>query len=87
MSRICVDWFKNLQKDQQEDFKTYVRNSTQLIDQLRYIIENYEHEIYEEECKESSYEVSDWTYLQAHRNGKKEILRKLKKLTDHIKDS
>jgi hypothetical protein len=42
-----------------------------------------EEEIFSAECKEEQYK-SDWGYLQAHRNGKKDALKTLRALFKHI---
>jgi hypothetical protein len=83
-SKISLEWAKNLPKEEQEDFKDYVRNSTTLVTRLREIIESYEQVIYDKESREAENYRGDWAYLQAHRNGAMEALRKVKKLTDHL---
>ncbi len=77
-------WTQHLRGEEKQKFEDYLRGSTTIIDRLRRIIEDFEHEVYLNESAEADYTDKDWMFLQAHRNGKKEALRKLKKLTDHV---
>lgn len=77
-------WTKGLRDKEKADFEAYVRNSTGLLIHLRKIIEEFELSIFLDESNEAQYEDPSWGYLQAHRNGRKETLRTLKKMTDHL---
>lgn len=85
MKKLNARWMQGFKRDSQDykDFESLVRNSTQLLDKLHRIIESYEIEIWEAEGSKPDYS-KDWSHLQAHRNGEKEVLRQLKKLTEHL---
>lgn len=83
MNKLSIDWIKHLKGKEKEDFATLVRNSTQVLTRLKEVIEELEEEVYNSESGEDQYE-KDWQYLQAHRNGKKQALRRLKKLVTHL---
>lgn len=82
--RITTAWTQGLRGEEKEEFESLVRNNVLLLEKLRQIIENEELRIYNSEGDEVSYKDNDWAYLQAHRNGQKQMLRFLKKLTDHL---
>lgn len=72
------------QKEQAKEFNKTVGNSTEVLNRLDSIIHNMQIALFDEESSTEDYANSDWAYLQAHRNGMKEVLRKLKKLTQHL---
>jgi hypothetical protein len=84
MSKLSLEWTKHLSKEDKEDFEAYIRNSTQIVERLRNILDSYELQTMDSQADEKSYDSPSWEYLQAHRNGKLEMIRRIKKLTDHI---
>ncbi len=78
---VPLAWLKNV-KDA-DSFGELLRNNTQLFTVFRGILDD----MYEElERGESSLEdfTPEWAYKQAHRNGQRTTLRRLKELTDFI---
>lgn len=86
ISKKMTMWAQHLKQGSEEKakFEEYIRNSSDLILRLRGILDKFEDEVYQAESSEPDYEKDSWGYLQAHRNGKKEILRVLQKLTQHL---
>lgn len=84
MKRLSNLWTRGLKDKEKEDFESLLRNNTQLFSRLKQIIEEREMEIYNKEGSENSYDSPSWENLQAHRNGRKEELRIMKKLCEHI---
>lgn len=82
-SKFSTLWCKKLKGKEKEDFETYVRNATQIVERLRDIIREREEEIGKSETSDD-YESGSWAYKQAHRNGRKEELNALKTLTAHL---
>lgn len=84
MKKLDSRWTRHLKGDEKEEFQALVRNSTQVLTRLYNIILDEEERIYEAESKETDYSASDWANLQAHRNGRKQELRTLRKLVEHL---
>ena len=84
MSKLSTLWCRHLPKTDKADFESTVRNSTAVLNRLEAILQEYEAKIFQDESTEESY-GSGWQYLQAHRNGKKDLLRQLRGLTKHLK--
>jgi hypothetical protein len=82
-SKISLAWVSNLKGQEREDFKTLVTSSA-VLERLKQILEGFEDEVSQNEASETDYRSSDWAYLQAHRNGKKEMLRKIYSLVAHL---
>lgn len=83
-SKLSTLWIQHIRDSKEKaDFEAYIRNCTQILTRLRDIIEAEEQAIYQDEATEAQYD-DGWQFSQAHRNGKKDALRKLKKLTDHL---
>lgn len=85
-SKLNEFWLRGLKDKEREDFETFVRNSTPVLEVLLKKLNQMEQEISEKESGESQYN-SDWAFLQAHRNGKKEALKTLKGLLKHIQEN
>lgn len=81
--KLATLWTQHLRGKEKEDFELYVRNSTQLLTRLNDIIESEETKVWEEERSGEQYDAG-WQFKQAHRNGKKEVLGLIKKLTQHL---
>lgn len=84
--RLQGQWFRGVHnnKEGKEKRELLVRNSHDILSLLRDIIEDMQLDILEEESTEIDYNQNDWAYLQAHRNGKKEALKTIKALTEHL---
>lgn len=81
--RIDSHWLKGKIGKQKKDFEAYLRNSQEILEIFKDKIESLEKEVYLQESSENQYD-KDWQFLQAHRNGKKEALKSLKTLVQHI---
>jgi hypothetical protein len=80
---LKLDWTKHLHDPQRkEDFEKTLRNSTLILDRLRTIMTEWEQSILAEETSKDQYTSGSWAMLQAHRNGNREIIKKVKDLTD-----
>jgi hypothetical protein len=82
--RLAVDWTKHLPEEQKEEFEKSVRNSFHVLDRLFQIVEEKIAEVHDKESKEADYSSNSWAYLQAHRNGKIEGLKKVKDLLSFL---
>ncbi len=85
--KLSAHWLKNIRDPKKrEDAEKTILNSTIALGRLREILEDFEQEVLKEEVSEENYDKASWAYLQAHRNGKKQALRTIKKLTDHLEE-
>jgi len=76
-------WTKHLDKDQRDSFKEYLLNDSQILEALEAVLLRELDIVYDQMASEVDYST-DWSHLQAHRNGKLELLNKLQKLTEHL---
>lgn len=77
-------WIQTLRDpEKKKNFEEAIRNSGVTLMRLRDIIEELERGILAKQASEESYS-KDWQFLQAHRNGALEMLKTMKKLTDHV---
>lgn len=70
-------WFSNLPKDKQEEFKRTVLNSTLVLDKAKEIV--YNMSITESQVGTTDYDSPSWSHRQADRNG---YLRALREVVD-----
>lgn len=83
MKALQIEWVKHLtDPDQKENFEKTLRNSTLVLARLRDIVDEWETTILREETKPDQYAVANWQLLQAHRNGDRERIKKLRDLLD-----
>lgn len=77
---LALSWTNHLKGDAKKDFEGLVRNSTTVLGRLKTIIEQREADILKDESSPKDYDSPSWAYKQAHNNGRKEELRRLKEL-------
>ncbi len=76
-------WYRHLPKDQQEERKNLVKSNKIVLDFLGEIL--YNMSIDEDKTSSLDYDCPSWAYKQAHINGFKDALDKVRKLI-HIKE-
>jgi flagellin-specific chaperone FliS len=75
-------WTQHLKNEEdKEKFRDYLSRNKELFSRLRAILDEEEEEISRSERTQKEYEISNWAYLQAHKNGYRQCLALLKKLT------
>lgn len=67
--------------DEKARFKKYIYGSKSLLDRMNVLLDEYENELDRSETDPSSYDSPSWAARQAHKNGYRECLNKIKKLT------
>ena len=78
---IATLWFEHLKtKEEQEDFKKLLRNSTITLGRLFDIIQKKRLEVQRAETKVDVYDSPNWAYKQADTNGCVRALRNLEDL-------
>jgi hypothetical protein len=84
--RLQGAWFRGVHnnKEEKEKREALIRNSHDVLSILLEIVEDMQLSVLEDESTEVDYTGNDWAYLQAHRNGKKEALKTVKGLLQHL---
>jgi len=78
---MLLDWTKNLGSEQdKEDFQRRVQNSKEVLDRLSEILTEYEKSLDRSETDLKTYDVPNWDYKQAHKNGYRACLYRIKEL-------
>lgn len=80
---MIPQWTTHL-KDPEEikRFRQHIHNSKGVLDRLTTLMKNNEEALSSAETDPSSYESPSWAALQAHRNGYRQCLKELYKLTN-----
>lgn len=72
-NRLKTVWFKDLPKEEQEQFKQIVVGSKKVLDKLSKIV--YNMSISGEKVSLDQYDSPSWSHKQAHQNGYNAALR------------
>jgi hypothetical protein len=80
MKPLAINWTKHLSEERKEDFEKTLRNNTLIFDRLKAILEEWDTDILNMQTTKSQYGSPSWAALQAHLNGNREMLKKLKDL-------
>lgn len=70
-----LEWFRGLDKQEEEDLRNILANSTILLDRIEKIV--YNMVISSEEVSVVDYDTPSWSHKQAHLNGQSNALRKV----------
>jgi hypothetical protein len=83
MKPLAINWTKHLSDPQRkEDFEKTLRNSTLVLDRLKAILTEWEAQLAAEGSTKDQYSSPAWSHLQAHRNGERGTLKKVRELLD-----
>lgn len=77
---VATDWIKNLPKDEQEEFEKTLRHSTAVLSRLGVIVDEKLNGLEREENSLQVYDSPSWAFKQAHLNGERAGLTKIKQL-------
>ena len=81
---IATDWIKNLPAKEQEEFEKTLRHSTTVLTRLQEIVTEKITAIEREENSTVVYDSPSWAYKQAHLNGERSGLTKIKNLLSFL---
>lgn len=86
MKGLSVEWTKHLKDpDRKAGFEKTLRNNTLIMDRLYDILTEWERLVLASETNPADYDAASWSHKQAHRNGNREIIKKLKDLVGFTK--
>ncbi len=86
MKALSTEWFIGITPDRKEGFELAVRNSTIALRQLATILDKWEEDLNSAESKIADYDTPAWAAKQAHRNGDRSRIRKLRDLISFFKE-
>jgi hypothetical protein len=75
-----MEWFTGLDPKNREGFEQALRNAPIVIRQLLALLDRWESDLDTQESKISDYDTPSWAMKQAHRNGDRSRIRKLRDL-------
>lgn len=80
---VHMHWTANVINDQEEkeSFETYLQNNQRILKRLGEIIDEKQALMTRNENKLESYKDVDWSFIQAHLNGRRAALDEIKQLT------
>lgn len=83
---LSVEWFFNVPADKKAGFEDALRNSTVMARQLLFLCDKWEQELSTGESKIGDYDTPSWACKQAHRNGDRARIRKLRELLSFLNE-
>ena len=86
MRGISTEWFTGIPADRKDAFEQTLKNSTFVLKQLLVLVDHWEEQLDVAESKISDYDTPSWEAKQAHRNGDRSRLRKLRDLLSFLKE-
>ena len=76
-----TDWTKNLRSDDERiKFENSLRSAKTVLDRLTDILNEYEKSLDRSETSVEIYDLPNWDYRQAHKNGYRACLNRIKEL-------
>lgn len=85
MRPLSLEWTKGLEGKRKEQFELALRNSSTALSRLLDMTEEWEEELTRQECNVRDYDTPNWEVRQAHRNGDRSRIRKLRDLLSFLK--
>lgn len=77
-----LKWIKDLSDDERKEFKESRLASQLVLTKLKALLEEELEQSIKETSSEKNYEKPSWAFLQAHKLGEQEALRKVIKLLE-----
>lgn len=84
MRGLSLEWFKGVPSERKEGVEAAIRNSTTALMQLSNVVDAWENELNRSETVITDYDNPSWAARQAHRNGDRARLRKLRDLLSFL---
>jgi hypothetical protein len=83
--RLSLEWFKDIPTERKEEFERALRSSTTIVSQLLHLLDTWELDLNAQETI-VDYDTPSWAAKQAHRNGDRARIRKLRDLLSFLKE-
>lgn len=75
-----LEWTSGMDEEEKKNFLIILHNNTQLIRRLHAILDQWDKEIEKSEFTIKDYDTPNWAVKQAHRNGDRGRIKKVKDL-------
>ena len=79
---LPLAWTSGLSEDEKKEFEKAVRNDTYVLSKLRKVIDEEIENLDRQEISSSSYDNPSWAFKQAHGNGVRAGLIKVRRLLE-----
>lgn len=87
MRNLSVEWFFGVPEDKKKLYEANIRSPQLLIAQVLRLCDRWEEELTSQESKQSDYDNASWAVKQAHRNGDRARIRKIRELFKPLQES
>lgn len=84
MANFSLEWTKGVPAEKRKDVELIIRHSTIMAERLLALCDEWEADLDRAEAKVSDYDTPSWGYKQAHRNGDRSRIRKLRDLLSFL---
>jgi hypothetical protein len=84
MAKLSLEWLKGVPPDRKDGYEQVIRNSTIMAERLLALCDEWEADLDRAECKIADYDTPSWSQKQAHRNGDRSRIRKLRDLLSFL---
>lgn len=82
---ISLEWTRSYSTEKErKDFEKTLRNSLTVLSRLYDILDEKEQSIEKQNINPKDFDVPNWAYKQAYRNGQKSVLKDLKDLFNFL---
>jgi hypothetical protein len=80
---LYLDWTKHLKNEEEKTrFESSVMGAKQVLDRQKDLLDEYERSLDRSEVDIRTYDTPNWAEKQAHKNGYRSCLAKIKELID-----
>jgi hypothetical protein len=80
---MYTEWTSHLKSDEaKQNFENQIINSVDVLRRLNAILNHYEKSLDRTETSIDTYALPNWEHRQAHKNGNREIIQRIKTLID-----
>lgn len=86
MRGMSTEWFVGIPADRKESYEQTIRNSGIALRQILVLCDKWEEDLNSAESKLSDYDTPSWEAKQAHRNGDRSRIRKLRDLLSFLQE-
>ena len=84
MKGISTEWIRGLPKDEQVEFEKSLRHSTAVLSRLVQLLDEQTNSLDRVENSIEVYDSPSWAYKQAHINGERSRLTKIRQLFNFL---
>ena len=84
--RLSVEWYHGVQKENHPNLEASLFNAGFIQQQVLRLCDRWEEELDAQESKLTDYDTPSWAAKQAHRNGDRSRIRKIRELFSYTQE-